>query len=316
MNINGIDIDIISLSLAGSHLYGTNTPSSDVDIRGVCFSPIEKLLGLDGFEQYDFKTETSIEAFAQIETNDFGSMRTIYVSDDVTIYSLQKFAKLCLDSNPNIVELLFTRVKKSLLDYDTPWLDIIKNRKYFLSQKARHTFSGYAFSQLKRIKTYTKWMEKAPEKPDPTEFGITQTDEGGYLWTNSNLKNQYDNRLKEFQNYSEWITNRNPKRKELEERYGYDTKHGSHLARLILEGMELLETGKITLPLKDEIRKVVCDIRDGKWEYGRLLEESEKGFNFLKNVYSDLPNKPDRNKVNKLIISMELERMNQNELKR
>jgi uncharacterized protein len=33
-----------------------------------------------------------------------------------------------------------------------------------------------------------------------------------------------------------------------EEKHGYDTKYAMHVIRLYLEGMEYIETGKITLP--------------------------------------------------------------------
>lgn len=313
MLINEIDIDTIMLSLAGSHLYGTSTPDSDIDIRGVCFSPINNLLGLDGFEQYDFHSETHIK-FDGVYVVSGITPKPIdgLSSSDITIYSLQKFAKLCLDANPNIIELLFSMNGHSLLEYSMDWNDILRNKKLFLSQRSRHTFSGYAFSQLNRIKVYTKWRDDPPQKPDGREHGLTQTDEGGYLWTNSNLKNAYDNKLKEFQHYTEWLTNRNPKRRELEEKYGYDTKHASHLVRLILEGIELLTTGEIKLPLKDEYLKVIMDVRNGLWEYDKLIKESERGFEWLKNAHSSLPNKPDRKKVNELIINMELKRIGDN----
>lgn len=298
MIINGTDIDLIFLSLAGSHLYGTNTPDSDIDLRGVCFSPIENLLGLEGFEQYDFHTNTKIYLWKQLPPLE---------SDDITIYSLQKFAKLCADGNPNIVELLFS--KDSTYYASHTWNQISAMTDLFLSQKVRHTFSGYAFSQLSRIKTYTKWKEKAPEKPNPDDYGITQNDKGGYDWTSSILKNTYDNRLKEFQNYTEWLTNRNPYRRRLEEEFGYDTKHASHLVRLILEGVELLSTGKIILPLKDETRRIILDVKEGKWEYDKLIQESEKGFDWLKNMPSSLSMKPDRKAINELVIRMELDRI-------
>ena len=32
--------------LGGSHLYGTNRPDSDSDVRGVCLMPTNVLLGL------------------------------------------------------------------------------------------------------------------------------------------------------------------------------------------------------------------------------------------------------------------------------
>ena len=48
---------LLSTFLTGSHLYGTNTPDSDTDTRGVFVSPREHLLGLANC----FKVEDKIE---------------------------------------------------------------------------------------------------------------------------------------------------------------------------------------------------------------------------------------------------------------
>ena len=73
-------------AITGSQLYGTATPESDVDYRGICIPPMEVLLNpFENFKQQDkgFKEE------------------------DRTLYALGQWLKLCADSNPNIVELLF-----------------------------------------------------------------------------------------------------------------------------------------------------------------------------------------------------------------
>ena len=38
------------LGLAGSHAYGTNVPTSDIDVRGIAYNTKESLLGLTPFE--------------------------------------------------------------------------------------------------------------------------------------------------------------------------------------------------------------------------------------------------------------------------
>ena len=62
-------------AIVGSRLYGTQTPESDYDYRGVCIPPMKVLLDpFSGFEQQDkgFKEE------------------------DRTIYNLSKFFKICI----------------------------------------------------------------------------------------------------------------------------------------------------------------------------------------------------------------------------
>jgi len=55
---------IIFLTLGGSHAYGTNIEGSDIDIRGVCHSRPQDLVGLSRFEQVvNEATDTTIYSF-------------------------------------------------------------------------------------------------------------------------------------------------------------------------------------------------------------------------------------------------------------
>jgi uncharacterized protein len=53
-------------------------------------------------------------------------------------------------------------------------------------------------------------------------------------------------------------------RPELIEQFGWDTKYGGHMVRLGYQGVELLETGRITLPMPEPQRAVVREIRLGR----------------------------------------------------
>ena len=146
---------IIYNTIAGSNLYGTNTPLSDIDIRGV-FVPIkEVILGVDNIEQ--------------IESAD----------SDTVYYSISKFFKLALNGNPNIIELLFAPIDTpryagtELLVCTDTWKKIIDNRNMFLSTKVKHTFVGYAFNQIKRIRNHRNWLLSPPKKqPERSDFGL------------------------------------------------------------------------------------------------------------------------------------------------
>jgi predicted nucleotidyltransferase len=54
-------------------------------------------------------------------------------------------------------------------------------------------------------------------------------------------------------------------RPELVEKYGYDTKYAGHIVRLALQGRELMETGKISLPMRPNDRQLVVDVRTGAY---------------------------------------------------
>jgi uncharacterized protein len=61
-------------------------------------------------------------------------------------------------------------------------------------------------------------------------------------------------------------------RPELIERYGFDTKYAGHAARLALQGIELMDTGRLSLPMEDESRGLVVDIRTGQFSFDETMK--------------------------------------------
>lgn len=118
--------NIILLTLGGSHAYGTNVETSDIDCRGITYNPLDSLLGNKVFEQYEDKTT------------------------DTTIYGLNKMIKLLLECNPNTIEQLGSKPEHYIILNDDG-KKLIENRKIFLSKRAVYTFGGYANAQLRRL---------------------------------------------------------------------------------------------------------------------------------------------------------------------
>ncbi|MCD0445022.1 nucleotidyltransferase domain-containing protein [Glycomyces sp. A-F 0318] len=54
-----------------------------------------------------------------------------------------------------------------------------------------------------------------------------------------------------------------PARPELVERYGYDVKYASHALRLGLQGLEIAEHGRLTLPMPEADRERVLRVKSG-----------------------------------------------------
>jgi len=141
----------IFLTRHGSHAYGTNLPTSDVDYKGFAIPPRAYFLGCT-------------QHFEQTESHD----------PDLVIYDLRKFLALAADCNPSIIEVLWTAPEDHVVQ--TAWGEALREqRRLFLSRKARHTFSGYAMSQLKRIRTHHRWLVSPPKAP-PTRaaFGLPE----------------------------------------------------------------------------------------------------------------------------------------------
>lgn len=135
----------------GSHAYGLNIASSDVDIKGICIPPAEYWHGFS-------------KVFEQAESKD----------PDVVIFGLRKFFKLAAECNPNIIEVLWC--DPSDIRHVTPVGQVLlDNRQAFISKKARWTFSGYAMSQLKRIRGHARWLKNPPRhKPTRKEHELPE----------------------------------------------------------------------------------------------------------------------------------------------
>jgi hypothetical protein len=93
--------------------------------------------------------------------------------------------------------------------------------------------------------------------------------------------------------YETWKKERNPRRAELEAKYGFDGKHAGHLYRLMTMAREILETGKVNVRRPDA--DVILSIRAGAWTYERLEEWFEREDAALADVAaaSKLPKAPD-----------------------
>lgn len=84
-------------------------------------------------------------------------------------------------------------------------------------------------------------------------------------------------------------------RTDLIEAHGYDTKYASHLLRLGFQGVELLETGKLELPLPEPVRSKLLDVKAGKWGLSEVLQAAGDLEVQLKDLIKDGPvrDRPD-----------------------
>jgi hypothetical protein len=94
------------------------------------------------------------------------------------------------------------------------------------------------------------------------------------------------------------------KRPELEERYGFDTKYAAHILRLGLQGIELLTTGRLTLPMTLEEREYLVGVRTGSCDLQTVLTHAGELEKRLEDCVaaSPLPETPDVHAVNEFLI--------------
>lgn len=332
----------------GSFAYGTNTETSDIDVKGIAIPPKKYFLGtMHRFEQAELKAP----------------------DPDAVIYDIRKFFNLAADSNPNLIEVLHTSPEDHFI-VEPIGRTILDHKNDFLSKKIKFTFSGYAISQLHRIKLHKRWLMNPPKSsPTRAELGLPEQtlipqdqflaaqaevqkeldrfqfdfmeslDESTKIairnamtemlaelkitadqhWMAAARKiglsdnfieimqreRQYTGAKREWDQYQNWKKTRNPARAALEEKYGYDTKHGYHLVRLLRMCRETMNTGKVIVKRSD--REELLSIRNGAWTYDQLIEFAEREDKSLTELYQTstaLPKTPNEEKLDELCIEL------------
>ncbi len=306
--------NILFLTVAGSHAYGTNIETSDIDIRGVVLESETDTLGLTDFEQYvDAKTDT-------------------------VIYSLKKFLKLVRECNPNIIEMLYSKPEHYLYVSPVGKL-LLENRDLFLTKRAAYSFGGYANAQLNRLENAlardklpkhdklehvnrsilnaTKAFEmnfNIPKDSIKTYVASYQESLDEEVLVDINLKHYPLTKLKgmiDYMNnvlreYDEKTVQRNQKKDDL-----HLNKHMMHLIRLYYMCNEILEYGTLHI-YRDGEHEILLNIRNGKYrdsfgnvtkEFYILLDNLKEKCDKLKKE-TKLPDYVDKVKFNELVLML------------
>jgi predicted nucleotidyltransferase len=255
--------NIILLTTGGSHAYGTNVETSDLDIRGVAIERPEEIIGLKNFEQFE-NHET-----------------------DTNIYAFRKFINLVSNANPNVLEMLGTK-EEQLFTLTKEGKLLRDNVNLFLSKKVIHSFGGYATAQLRRLQNaLARDNYPQPEKETHIMNSIKNqmvtfcdrykevTEEELKLYVDKSDKEYYETEifidltlkhypLRDLKNmYSEMsnvltdyekLNTRNKKKDEL-----HLNKHAMHLIRLLITGTEILE-GKGINTYREKDREFLLQI--------------------------------------------------------
>lgn len=300
--------------VTGSRAYGTDTPKSDIDLRGVFIAPRSLF---------------------------FGSGAPAQISDaknDETYYEVGRFVSLLASNNPNLLEMLFTAA--DCVRFRHPAMDRI-HPEAVLSKRCRDTFAGYAATQIRKARGLNKKIVNPHEGPrlDILEFchvvegqgsvpmkrwldarGIRQEDCGlvkiphmrdvfgiyhdtdgerdfrGILrrddstelnlssipkgatpvgWMNFN-KDGYKKYCREYREYQDWLEQRNETRYQVNASHGrnYDSKNLMHTFRLLAMAEEIALEGKLRVRRPD--RDFLMRIRSGEFAYEDLIKMAEE----------------------------------------
>lgn len=300
--------NIILLGLGGSHAYGTNTETSDLDIRGVATLSSREIL-----------TGSSFDQVTNSET-------------DTTIYAFNKMIHLLCNANPNVIEILGLK-QEHYLFLSPAGEELLKNKKLFLSRIAINSFGGYANAQLQRLNnkavravgqeererhilnTIKYASSDFPRKYFPADSGKIN------LYIDKSDREEYDTEIYmdlDLKHYPlrDWTSmwsemkdivrsySKIGKRNQNAASHGKLGKHMMHLIRLYYMVFDILEKEEI-ITYRENEHDFLMDIRNGSFlgendqvrpEFFELIDELDKRLKYDKENTS-LPEIPDYNKI-------------------
>lgn len=305
--------NIVLLCLGGSHAYGTNVETSDVDIRGIAVNSPDELIGLSDPSWVFENKET-----------------------DTVIYSFTKIIQLLMKCNPNTVEMLGFD-KRDYIYLSDIGEQIIDNKSMFLSQRCAASFGGYATAQLRRLENAL--ARDRVTQPRKEEY-ILRSIQGALDDFVFDKKSVPENSIKLYIDKSdsedmetEIMVDINlshyPLRsmKAVNDQFGYVIgqysslgkrntkkddahldKHAMHLVRLYLMCIDLLEKGEIITKRSND-REFLMSIRNGHFrasdgtyrnDFFELIDKFEKRLAYAKKN-TVLPVQPDIKRINEFV---------------
>jgi len=453
---NKKEYELIVMNVAGSRLYGNATSESDWDYRGVFIAANSDKLGLiDHVEQLGGETGKGKSGELLYNSLSEAGLK-LEETDDVVLYEIKRFIELARDANPNILDTLcHDQYSNANVYCNDQGHFLLSHKQLFMTKKLKHTFSGYAMSQLHKIKNHNRWIEKYPmstlvlqmlvthrnnrridrtwvsdnfggrvaselfddhifpalaiDKKLPTNMSVDTffkchdveypqfafpkvdivelkrymiprmidyvkafdqkakrldldapfemstendievltirdlllesgsfralggsilnifTDGSGIFDRQGSVKkhppeevgdfvcsiiidkDRYKADFDEVSKMWKWKIERNIARSVLEDKHGYDTKHASHLYRLMIGAEHTLRDGLFDPVLTDDDLQMVKDVRSGKYEYDEIISYAKKSEELLNVLYesSTLPQKVDIHKINKLLLELQ-----------
>jgi|GEM_PF-311184 len=303
MNIQVQPHTLLYVAKSGSQLFGTQTPSSDLDLKGL-FLPTRSSLYLQTApSQFSFDTKSS------------GQERKNTADDvDATVWSVQMWLRLLEKGDLNAISLLFSHTHPdAVVESSSGFLEWLKNlehtrllsRKlsgmvgYVASQAVKYTDKGkhfrvvrLAFETLERASEPAKvqdvvdslmaraGQELFPGWPDylfvekAASSGARTEDT---FWHLAVLDKRYD-----LTASARWAAQ---SLKPLLERYGtrareassqgVDFKAFSHSLRVLEEVRELHTFGKLEYPHQPEFARFLTEVKTGVYPFEFLVEKLE-----------------------------------------
>lgn len=306
----------------GSHLYGTNTPASDTDYKGI-FLP------------------SHVQCFTQTCPKNIGGStgkndsRNTKDDIDMSLWSLQYFLQLVSQGETNALDLLYSFTFPEMevyRDEDSPMNFIFRNHKRLFDIRSCNAYVGYAIGQAKKygikgsrlgvLKKVARFVGRIFELGDninklsevidsileecyDSSFCFEKEINGyralvlcGKVHLESISIEEFNTRLqKEYKRYGD-------RAEQAEKNEGIDWKALSHAVRALTQMKQLIDTGVIRYPLVNA--KELTEIKKGNTTFleveKRIYDEIEVIDERLKDPNLVVRNKKDNKLIERIIL--------------
>jgi predicted nucleotidyltransferase len=327
-------------SVAGSRAYGTNLEHSDEDRRGVFVAPPEFLLGLDEIEQVS--DERGDEVYYELGhfmtllvRNNPNALELLAMPRDCIRHRHPAFdllrpevflSKLCAKTfgeyamgqirkarglNKKIVNPQ-PEERRAMLDFchvpegqgSVPVLEWLGARgidpKKCSLTAVQHAAGMFAIYDDPRSQSRGL---VSPKDPDTLVFSSVTKEALPVTWMHFN-RDAFQAHCKSHREYWEWVGQRNPERYATNAQHGrgYDSKNLMHTLRLLDMAGEIAREG--VLRVRRPNRECLLRVRAGEFVYEDLVSRAERQLVEVQEAFveSALPDQPDRDEVNALLV--------------
>lgn len=314
--------NVVYTTMFGSHLYGTNTPTSDTDYKHVYLPRLDDML-------------RGVPLSAKVKkTNKAENTRNSPTDIDSELIPLQVFAQHFLEGQTYALELAFSveGSHASQTVYDQKFVPFVKElRERFLTSNIK-SMVGYAVNQasiysfkgerLNVVREFKKFLLDAKEdgcsmdlarlssydqnqgmrtfvaeleKKYPKYFKLTTYDIGGErmepCFTLLEKTLPFTSTFAHTLGVVEALERKYGSRADAASTDNVDWKAMMHALRIVDEGVELLSTRRLVLPVPHERAAELLAIKRGERDIEALRAELSQKVDYLKTLelQSDLP---------------------------
>lgn len=284
-------------SIHGSHLYGTATPDSDIDYKGVFQESLDNIILGKAKDAINLGTKSV-----------FSREKNTKDDVDYVVTELRKFIKDCINGEMHAIDMLFTP-PTLWLEYSPTWEDIISKRNKLVSSNL-HSFKGYIQKQIgkygskgsnvgevRRVRDWALSFDSTKRVGEVIDT-LTQSDsvqltpcvkDSGTIYLKV-LSKQYQLTIKLSQlieSLDKWMDKYGARSIQAADNQNVDFKAVSHALRGVYQCTELLETGNIIFPLS--CAELLKEVKQGVYSYMNCEKLFELGMEKLNNVTPVIP---------------------------